>query len=368
VQGSTATTYYYDGAGQLGAEYATAVAPGLCTTCYLTADHLRSTRVMTDQNGTVQALHDFLPFGEELPAGINTRGALYGGDEPNQKFTGKERDAENGLDYFGARYYSGAQGRFTSPDPVFASAAHLTDPQMWNAYAYVRNNPLRLTDPTGLDFYLTCTHTNDNASTCQQVQNGGSNVWVQGTTEANGSFTANLIGNDDNGNLIDRNHGDAAYNGYFDQSGVHLASANGTVSGQGQFVEGDPQTNVNGAGIFNGLVGQFVSACGGSCQARGSLLGDPTRAEAALNRQSGLMTAIDLLSGAHKGGTQWKDSAGYIHMLFHPAGGSNPAVTELHFEGHPTGVDVQQFVLHMVDTIRDAVSGRAKTEKDRILP
>src|ERR1017187_10710799 len=87
-----------------------------------------------------------------------------------------------GLDYFEARYMSSAQGRFTSPDPVFASAAHLTDPQMWNEYAYVRNNPLKLTDPTGMDFYTTCSHTKDNGDTCQQVQNGGSKVWVQGTT------------------------------------------------------------------------------------------------------------------------------------------------------------------------------------------
>ena len=134
VQGGTATTYYYDGAGQLGAEYATVVAPALCTTCYLTADHLGSTRVMTDQNGTVQALHDYPPFGEELPAGINTRGALYGSDEPNQKFTGQFRDSEIGLDFFGARYFSGAQGRFTSSDPENAGAS-LTDPQNWNAYA-----------------------------------------------------------------------------------------------------------------------------------------------------------------------------------------------------------------------------------------
>lgn len=45
-----------------------------------------------------------------------------------------------------------------------------------------------------------------------------------------------------------------------------------------------------------------------------------------------------------------------------------PGKTEMHFEGHPTGVDVQQFVLHMVDTIRDAASGRAAAEKDRLLP
>ena len=54
-----------------------------------------------------------------------------------------------GLDYFGARYFSGAQGRFTSPDKPFADQ-HVQDPQSWNLYAYARNNPLRFTDPTGM--------------------------------------------------------------------------------------------------------------------------------------------------------------------------------------------------------------------------
>jgi RHS repeat-associated protein len=64
-------------------------------------------------------------------------------------FTGKERDAETGLDYFGARYMSSAQGRFTSPDPLLASG-RVENPQTWNRYAYVLNNPLRLIDRTGL--------------------------------------------------------------------------------------------------------------------------------------------------------------------------------------------------------------------------
>jgi RHS repeat-associated protein len=63
--------------------------------------------------------------------------------------TGKERDAETGLDYFGFRYYSGAQGRWTSPDKPFIDQ-HPGNPQSWNLYAYVQNNPLNRIDPFGL--------------------------------------------------------------------------------------------------------------------------------------------------------------------------------------------------------------------------
>jgi RHS repeat-associated protein len=65
-----------------------------------------------------------------------------------QKFTLKERDNETGLDFFGARYYASMQGRFTSPDD-FLNDTHPRDPQSWNLYAYVRNNPLRFIDPDG---------------------------------------------------------------------------------------------------------------------------------------------------------------------------------------------------------------------------
>jgi RHS repeat-associated protein len=55
------------------------------------------------------------------------------------------------LDYFGARYYTNTLGRFTSPDPLLATPAHLLNPQKWNKDAYVMNNPLSLTDASGLD-------------------------------------------------------------------------------------------------------------------------------------------------------------------------------------------------------------------------
>jgi RHS repeat-associated protein len=69
-------------------------------------------------------------------------------------FTGKERDTESGNDYFGARYYASSMGRFLSPDPLSIEMHRLGDPQQLNLYMYGRNNPLKVTDPTGLD--ITC--------------------------------------------------------------------------------------------------------------------------------------------------------------------------------------------------------------------
>ena len=65
--------------------------------------------------------------------------------------TERRRRSETGLDYFGARYFSGAQGRFASPDPHSGSLLHVLNPQRWNMYAYALNNPLAYTDPDGRD-------------------------------------------------------------------------------------------------------------------------------------------------------------------------------------------------------------------------
>jgi len=75
--------------------------------------------------------------------------SLLVGESPYTFLTAKERDTESNLDYFGARYFSGAQGRFTSPDPLLNSGKPW-EPQSWNRYAYIDNNPLRYTDQTGL--------------------------------------------------------------------------------------------------------------------------------------------------------------------------------------------------------------------------
>ncbi len=83
--------------------------------------------------------------------------------------SGKERDAESGLDYFLARYYSGAQGRFTSVDPDIDLAFHVSDPQGWNGYAYARNNPLRFVDPDGRDYRVCAIDENGKEFNCGTV-------------------------------------------------------------------------------------------------------------------------------------------------------------------------------------------------------
>ncbi len=166
--GTAQTVYVHDAAGELAAEYAPVTDPDPpCRTCYLLNDHLGSTRAMLDEAQALVARYDYLPFGEQIPTGYDGRTALWGAasawdgrtpDGVTEKFTGKERDSETGLDYFGARYLSGAQGRFGSPDPENAGADVL-NPQSLNGYVYALNNPLRFVDSDGFDVLDTKYHT-----------------------------------------------------------------------------------------------------------------------------------------------------------------------------------------------------------------
>ena len=103
--GTTLTYFIYDGAGQLAAEEGDSGST-VAGTQYLTRDHLGSVRVISGASGVLER-HDFLPFGDEIT--VSSGGPRfgitgYGVDQvARQKFTGKERDAETGLDYFGIR-------------------------------------------------------------------------------------------------------------------------------------------------------------------------------------------------------------------------------------------------------------------------
>jgi RHS repeat-associated protein len=113
---------------------------------YYFEDQIGSTRVITDSSGNVCYDADFFPFGGEQNVYTNTC-------PQNYKFTGKERDAETGLDYFGARYFSSSLGRFMTPDwaakPAAVPYAKFGDPQSLNLYGYVENEPVNRIDADG---------------------------------------------------------------------------------------------------------------------------------------------------------------------------------------------------------------------------
>ena len=100
-------------------------------------DHLGTIRLITDSAGNKVSEHEYLPYGQELTGAGN--GVM--------KFTGHERDADTGMDYMHARFYTSYLGRFMSVDPVLGNTG---SGGSWNRYGYVRGNPIRLIDPKGL--------------------------------------------------------------------------------------------------------------------------------------------------------------------------------------------------------------------------
>jgi RHS repeat-associated protein len=163
--GSIVKQYYYDASGHMIVE---ANASGnwlraeiyagdrhLATwasnaTYFNHADLLGTERARSNSSGARCETIASLPFGD----GQTIAGSC--GDPSPNHFTGKERDPESGLDYFGARYYGSNMGRFETPDPLLNSGRPW-QPQSWNRYAYSLNNPLKFIDPTGLyDLVNTC--------------------------------------------------------------------------------------------------------------------------------------------------------------------------------------------------------------------
>jgi RHS repeat-associated protein len=126
--GNAAMSYvYFNGARVADVNSAGAVR-------YYLTDRLGSTSTLTDGQQVLWQ-GDYYPFG-----------SLVSGTPERFGFTGYEFDSESGYNYAVNRYQSPLLGRFLSADPLPGSVG---SPQSWNRYAYVRNNPLNLTDPSG---------------------------------------------------------------------------------------------------------------------------------------------------------------------------------------------------------------------------
>lgn len=113
-------------------------------------DHLGSSIMVTDVNGSLVESTEFYPYGRPRYEERDAFDSAY-------KYTGKELDKESGLMYYGARYYEPVVGRFASVDPLYVELdvekdrfnRFVQNPQEANIYAYTLNNPVKYIDPNG---------------------------------------------------------------------------------------------------------------------------------------------------------------------------------------------------------------------------
>jgi RHS repeat-associated protein len=179
---------------------------------------------------------------------------MFTASECESRFTGKERDSETGLDYFGARYYGSTMGRFLSPDEfaggpvdVFGGEptppgplpyADITIPQSLNKYSYTYNNPLRYTDPDGHDIWDTLlgvvNSTVNNFAGIQRIQGGNADFragQVIGDVASVVAGTVGAIGAAAGDVALDVGSGGAALLAAPAQAAAVVIPANGAING-----------------------------------------------------------------------------------------------------------------------------------------
>lgn len=147
---------------------------------YCLNDHAGSACALLDSTGNVAARHDYYTFGEEIGSSVGQRNTSqgYGGtDGTRTRFAGMERDT-SGTDHAPFRRHDNKAGRWTSPDPYGGSQA-VADPQSFNRYSYVGNDPVNAVDPPGL--FTVCVQVKSRFLKQQAViwHDDGQKHWVQ---------------------------------------------------------------------------------------------------------------------------------------------------------------------------------------------
>jgi RHS repeat-associated protein len=133
---------------------------GSKVTSYLMADGKGSTRVLMNAAGAVTSRHDYFPFGEELGAGTGAPGSPTGMrtaaqgysavDNVRQRYADTRLDDATDLDHTLWRKLETRSGRWTTPDP-YGGSVNVANPQSFNRYSYVHNDPVKFVDPRGLN-------------------------------------------------------------------------------------------------------------------------------------------------------------------------------------------------------------------------
>jgi RHS repeat-associated protein len=183
------------------------------------------------------------PFGD----GLSCSGS--GTDATEHHFTGKERDGETGLDYFGARYYASGMGRWMSPDwsdsPDAVPFADFTTPRSLNLYSYALNNPLSSADEDG---HLTCD---------PDTWDSATNTLHGGSCHLDWSDVSNFFGN------IAQKAGNSLSNA------TQLVSNYITATRDPGCMAGAMAGGATAGGIIGGVGGGLVGGAGGTLVAPG---------------------------------------------------------------------------------------------------
>jgi RHS repeat-associated protein len=160
------------------------------TLTYLLGDHLGSTSITANNVGARVAELRYKPLGRIR--------YTYGTTPTTYRFTGQRADSYINLYWYGSRWYDDALGRFIQPDSIIPDPSNPAD---YDRYSYVRNNPLRYTDPTG---HSACWDENANDIGCKSYTPTAYGLQPKDYSHSNNSnepqntpFDSSLGGNND---------------------------------------------------------------------------------------------------------------------------------------------------------------------------
>ena len=213
------------------------------TTYFTHSDHLGSASWITDPHGyPIQYIH-YAPYGELL-ADQKPTGSTYG---ERYKFTGKERDAESGYDYFGARFLAQQLGIWLSVDPLADKYIYATP------YMYCNGNPIKYVDPNG-EWVHVVVGAGIGAIVCAGIALNSGKSWQDVGTAALGGAVAGAITTATGG----FGGSSVALSTLFGAGGGMLGGAAGNLTEQGVKIATGSQSSVDveevGSATFAGAV------------------------------------------------------------------------------------------------------------------
>ena len=172
---------------------------------YYHTDHLGSTSYITDAKANVAQFDAYLPYGELLVDEYSST------EEMPYKFNGKEFDEEMGLYYYGARYMNPKTSLWYGVDPLAEKYPSV------GAYVYCVDNPIKLIDPNGKDWYHDKDGTMQYSPTVHSSKDLGSGQRYVGATFHD---KKNAINYRKDGSILFKNE-TAAYNRMWYQADKH---------------------------------------------------------------------------------------------------------------------------------------------------